>query len=542
MSLKEQIDIVEVIQKYLTLQKRGRYFTALCPFHRETKPSFYVSPELQIFKCFGCGEGGDAIKFVMKMENLPYREALTRIAEWFGISIEKEIPKSEIKRIIELNYAALKFFRSKLTEEVQIYLKERGLTEKAIGKFEIGFSPGGTLLRDYLYSVGFSAEDLTESGLLDSQKKDRFQSRIIFPLRDENNRLLGFMGRIFPPNSEIGPKYLNTPETKLFQKSRFLYGLVFALSAIQKNKRAILVEGTLDVILAQQNSLPETIASSGTSATIAHLRKIKKYANKLVFAFDNDAAGIKSILRINPIAQEIGLETEGLLYTGAKDLAEWLLSHQIEELQTINIIDFLLAKVSDLYDLHSITDKTKALEEILKQVKNLDPIKKEEAITKISNFFKVPKEFLLSHLEKISSIYLPEEKIENLPDLFIFKYFILADKLDKKLDNFDLKSDLWYRLKNNLLTEEENEFKEMLLEYLKISEVDLEKEFFYCQNIIREKALKEKLQELGNWLSIKPEESDKILKEIKKLSEKLKKIHAQEKNTKIKKTTENFKY
>lgn len=535
MSLKDKIDIVEVIQKYLNLQKRGKYYVALCPFHRETKPSFYVSPELQIFKCFGCGEGGDAIKFIMKMENIDYQTAVAKIAEWFGLHIEKETPKSEIKKFLEINYAALKFFRSHLTTEIKNYLHQRGVNDASIEKFEIGFSPGGTNLRDYLYAKGFSANDLLEVGLLDSRKQDRFQSRIIFPLRDENGRLVGFMGRIFPPNSEIGPKYLNTPDTKIFQKNRFLYGLVFTINSINVNKRVFVTEGNLDVILAQENGLLETVASSGTSLTVNHLRKLKKYTSKLIFAFDNDLAGLKSILRINPIAQKMGFETECLLYEDSKDLADWFLNHKINELQIKSTIDFLLSKIQEIYQLDDTSEKTKALEEILQQVKYLNPIKKEEALLKISQFFQVSKEFLINHLDNIEDIYLPEEteteitKItESNDDFLLFKYTILANKLGRKIEDPNINNDLIQRINNNQLTEEEQNLQEMLNQYYESSEIDLEKEFSYCQKIIQEKILKNKLKELEKWLQINPNESDKILKEIKSVSEKLKKIHAQE--------------
>jgi intein/homing endonuclease len=285
------------------------------------------------FAVGNCGEGGDAIKFVMKKENLGYREALEKLGEWFGFQLKDEEVKEDLKRILNINYAALKFFRNQLDSRVKNYLYERGLNDKTIEKFEIGFSPGGTALRDYLYSIGFNYEDIKESGLLDFQNKDRFQSRIIFPLRDEKGRLVGFMGRIFPPDSQLGPKYLNSPETALFKKGQFLYGLVFAINPIQEKRRVILVEGTIDAILAQENGLEETVAVSGTSLTQDHLRKLKKYTTKIVFAFDNDEGGFRSLLRVNPLAIKAGFETECLIYEGAKDLADWLLNHSANDLK-----------------------------------------------------------------------------------------------------------------------------------------------------------------------------------------------------------------
>jgi DNA primase len=525
MNYKEKIDIVEVIQKYVNLQKRGKYFVALCPFHRETKPSFYVSPELQIFKCFGCGESGNSIKFVMKKENLSYREALEKLGEWFGFQLKDEEVKEDLKRILNINYAALKFFRSQLDSRVKNYLYERGLNDKTIEKFEIGFSPGGTALRDYLYSIGFNYEDIKESGLLDFQNKDRFQSRIIFPLRDEKGRLVGFMGRIFPPDSQLGPKYLNSPETALFKKGQFLYGLVFAINPIQEKRRVILVEGTIDAILAQENGLEETVAVSGTSLTQDHLRKLKKYTTKIVFAFDNDEGGFRSLLRVNPLAIKAGFETECLIYEGAKDLADWLLNYSINDLKTIDSFSFIIERIDRYFDLTLASEKTRLLNETLNQIRDLNPLKKEEAILKISEKFKISKEILLNYLEKLEPVIFEEkEEIERQVDVdqSLLKYIVLLELLKKEPTESELKE----LVKEYSENEETKEFKDMFSSFFQENKVDLEKELIYTERMILERLLKKRLEELEKWLGLYPDDSDKILIEIKNISERLRKIHA----------------
>jgi DNA primase len=290
--IKSKLDIVEVVQRYVKLKRVGKYYSGFCPFHKETKPSFFVSPEMQIFKCFGCGNGGDVIKFLMQIENLTYSQVLEKIKDEYGLEIEisqKDKAFGEERKILEINYSALKFFRRELkkNKEALEYLLKRGLTEKTINDFEIGFSPGNTLLRDYLYSQGYDYELIKKAGLLDYQNFDRFQSRIIFPLRDEKGKLVGFTGRIFPENLP-GPKYLNSPETLIFKKSEFLYGLYFAKEHILVQKKVILVEGQFDFLLSWQNNLKNVVAVSGSALTENHLRKLKKYSSNLVLAFDND--------------------------------------------------------------------------------------------------------------------------------------------------------------------------------------------------------------------------------------------------------------
>ncbi len=532
----ENFDIVEVVQKYINLQRRGRYYIALCPFHKETKPSFYVSPELQIFKCFGCGEGGNAIRFVMKIENLSYKDALSKIAEMFGFEIEKKSEKGEeIKKLIEINYEALRFFRLEFNNypEVQAYLKSRGIKDESIEKFEIGFSSGGTRMRDYLYSKGYQISLMREAGLVDTQDNDRFQSRIIFPLRNERGHLVGFMGRIYPPNSEKGAKYLNSPNTKLFNKSNFLYGLNFAFNAIQNRKRVILVEGTIDVILAQQNGILETVATSGTALTFDHLRKLKRFTNNLVFAFDNDFAGFKALLKFNPIALNSGFKTFCLVYN-AKDLGEFFESQtETKSLNSIPAFDFIIQNLPKYFDLKNLESKREALNYLLLQIKPLDSLEKEEKLSVISELFNVNKDFLKDSLAQINIPTVTEtSELYINQDLSLWKLFILAQKLSYHFSDDDLPSEvknLYYRIINNELNDEELKMKEMLEMFLLSEEIDLRKEFEYTYNYLKKFWINEKIESLKNWLRSELDDSDKILLELNRLSQELKKIYVKEK-------------
>ncbi|GIW67204.1 MAG: DNA primase [Candidatus Parcubacteria bacterium] len=427
--IKNRLDIVEVVSRYVKLKRAGKYYSGLCPFHKETKPSFYVSPEMQIFKCFGCSVGGDVIKFLMQIENLNYAQVLEKIKEEYGIdtgSLKGEKFKSlkEEKEVLEINYSALKFFRQELkkNEEVLDYLLKRGLKKEIINFFEIGFSPGHTLLRDYLYSQGYSYELIKKAGLIDNQNFDRFQSRIIFPLRDEKGKLVGFTGRIFPDNFP-GPKYLNTPETLIFKKSQFLYGLYFAKEYILVDKKIILVEGQFDFLLAWQNNLKNIVAVSGSALTEDHLRKLKKYASNLILAFDNDEAGFKASLRANLMAQQLGFKTFRLIYPG-KDLGEYFGKIQTNTDYTRTNADISEEKFEDYllnYLLNNYQDKGKILAIFLPQIKNLSAIEIDNYLNQLSVKLNIDKSFLEKELKNLPDslrreINLPREKISNLSE------------------------------------------------------------------------------------------------------------------------------
>ena len=532
--IKNKLDIVEVVQRYVKLKRVGRYFSGLCPFHKETKPSFYVSPEMQIFKCFGCNVGGDVIKFLMQIENLTYPQVLEKIKNEYGLNIEisKEKTKSiEEKKIIEINYSALKFFRQEIKKQSSVldYLKKRGLKEKTINDFEIGFSPGNTLLRDYLYSQGYSYELIKKAGLLDHQNFDRFQSRIIFPLRDEKGRLIGFTGRIFPENCP-GPKYLNTPETLIFKKSQFLYGLYFTKDYILSQKKIILVEGQFDFLLAWQNNLKNIAAISGSALTEEHLRKIKKYTSYLVLAFDNDSAGFQASLRANIMSQKIGLNVFKLIYPG-KDLAEYFnIGGEIKEEK---FLDYLLNEL-----LRNYQDKKEILNIFLPQIKNLPPLESYDYLNLLEEKLKIKKEILQKELENLPEIYLApaiEEKIiveeKSLEEKFSLKFisliYVLEEFREKNLSLYvsEKFKDLFFKILENRLDEEEYNYLEMVKNFYLTSKIDLKKEFNKTLKNLKVIFLKKNLKNLNERLKLaNQEESVKIIEDIKYIISELKKV------------------
>jgi len=534
--IKNRLDIVEVVQKYVKLKRVGKYYSGLCPFHQETKPSFFVSPERQIFKCFGCGEGGNVISFLMKIENLSFKEVFEKIKEEYGLEIETS-PKLEIsKKILEINYAALKFFRSKLQEfsQAKNYLFKRGLNEEAIKFFELGYSPGGTLMRDFLYAQGYSLEEIKKAGLLDENNFDRFQGRIIFPLRNERGELIGFTGRIYP-EKERAPKYLNTPETKIFKKSEFLYGLFYAKEYIEKEKKAIVLEGQMDFLLAFKNGLKNVVSVSGSALTEAHLRKIKKYATVLVLAFDNDSAGFRAELRANLLAQKLDFKVFKLIYP-EKDLGDFFQNKRdLKEIKEVVYLDFLFEKLKELYGKENKKD---FLEIFLPQIKNLNLVEKDKYLTLLSQYLEIPKNILSEELQKIQELFFltPEEEIsktflpfeKNLSLKLVSLYYAFSFDVEEEdfypfLDE-EVKA-FYLRMKEDKLNEEEIDNLEIKKKFFEETGINPEKEFKKTLKELKKIFYKNKIEKLREELKFSQNELyDKIIEEINSYLKELKKL------------------
>lgn len=302
--IKEKIDIVDLIQNYLKLQKTGINYRAPCPFHSEKKPSFFVSPSRQMFKCFGCGISGSIFDFIMKMEGIEFRDALKTLAQKAGVELKKPDPKlqTEKERLYEICELSSCFFEAQLEKsapgnQVQDYLLKRGLTKESIKKWRLGYAPDSWQgLSDFLVGKGYNREEIINAGLAvkkDVKSYDRFRKRIIFPIFDLNNQVIGFGGRVFGAiqNSQDVAKYINTPNTLLYDKTRILYGLNFGKMEIRKKDFVILTEGYTDVILSHQTKVENTVSSSGTAITLEQLKILKRYTNNLYIGLDMDIAG-----------------------------------------------------------------------------------------------------------------------------------------------------------------------------------------------------------------------------------------------------------
>ncbi|MEK7177415.1 MAG: DNA primase, partial [Patescibacteria group bacterium] len=312
--IKRKIDIVEFIGSFVTLKKVGRNFKAVCPFHQEKSPSFVVSPDRGIWHCFGaCGEGGDSIKFLMKWENITFIEALKELAKKTGIklilnkiSFEDKIWQKK-ERYLGMNQLASEFFHYILSKtdfgkKASEYLKGRLLNKSIIDKFELGYSPSSwDSLKLFLKKKKYEEEEVFENGLLVKSERgsyyDRFRGRLMFPLKDSRNNVLGFSGRILSGGNDKEAKYVNTPETPIYHKRECLFGINLALEEIKKQKNVYIVEGELDMITPYQHGYSNFVAVKGTALTNEQLKLLKRYTDKITLMMDADVAGIESIKR-----------------------------------------------------------------------------------------------------------------------------------------------------------------------------------------------------------------------------------------------------
>jgi len=307
-----ETDIVAVVSSYFPLKKSGRNFKALCPFHEEKTPSFMVNRERQIFKCFGCGKGGNAFHFLMEKERIPFYEAVEMLARKANIALPQKKRGAGQERARERMFAAMSFavayFREQLRkpggEAVRNYLRERGITEQTAEKFHLGFAPDAwdSLLNNA--SQKFSPSLLEQVGLVLARESsaghyDRFRNRLMFPIFDPRGRAIGFSGRVLPggEQADVSPKYINSPESPLFNKSEVLYGLNFSRSEIAKQNKAIVCEGHMDLIAIDQAGFGSAVAAQGTSFTLTQARLLKRYCSEVIFAFDSDSAGQDATLR-----------------------------------------------------------------------------------------------------------------------------------------------------------------------------------------------------------------------------------------------------
>ena len=325
-------DIVDVISRYVSLKKSGSSYQGLCPFHSEKSPSFSVSPTRQLYHCFGCGVGGNVITFMMEYEHCSFLEAVNVLAERVNMELpttgynhDEKVERDIKAKLFDINKAVAVFYYKQLRQENgkigMSYLIKRGLSNETIHKFGLGYAPQNVSLYRFLKDKGYDDDILKESGLFTYERgiHDKFWNRVMFPIMDYNNRVIGFGARVM---GDAKPKYLNSPETKLFDKSRNLYGLNFAKNCGKNN--LIICEGYMDVIALHQAGFHQAVASLGTSLTLGQARLLKRYSDNILITYDSDEAGVKAALRAIPILKEVGLSVKVIHMQPYKDPDEFI--------------------------------------------------------------------------------------------------------------------------------------------------------------------------------------------------------------------------
>lgn len=538
--IKERLPIEEVVSRYVKLEKSGINLKGLCPFHNEKSPSFFVAPHRGSFMCFGCGKKGDIFTFVQEIESLEFFDVLKQLAEQAGVELETSAskdqkPKKDAYAILE---KACLVYESLLTKhvEAQEYLAMRGLTEKTIRQFRIGFVPDEWgILHGELKGM-FDEKEILDSGLVIKSENgrlyDRFRGRIMFPIFDSTGKVIAFTGRILKSDDKESPKYVNSPETQLFSKSHVLYGLNFAKQAIRKHNFAILVEGQMDVIMSHQMGYGNTIASSGTAFTQDQLQMISRLTPNLLLAFDSDSAGLATTAKVWEMALSQGLDVKIAYYEGAKDPADTINENpdtwrEIVK-NSIHIIEFVARLVAKIPDERK---RLKAYEEkVLPLLRRLHTYsEKNFFIEKVGSILTMNSSIIWSDLSLMKSedkwqgkVYVQPDKIDY--DMMLGAYICLYQKkqndlpirIEEFLKSLDVQSLLVTSADEKKLFEIENQFEENPTKVANDFK-ELFSQYTLIQLRLRSKQLREELR-TGSMQELeilkKLEENKKIMHEI----------------------------
>jgi len=403
-------DIVQIIGRYVNLKRSGSGYVGLCPFHSEKTPSFSVNPARQMYKCFGCGVAGSVITFVMEYENYTFPEAMQFLAEQAGIELPKTELTPEQKRqknlrstLVQINAKAAAYYYAKLKssggKQGYDYFKNRGLSDETIMHFGLGYSgQGGRELYGYLKNQGYSDRELSETGLFKIDEHgayDKFWNRVMFPIMDINNRVIGFGGRVM---GDAKPKYLNSPETILFNKSKNLFGLNYA--KLGKRKNIILCEGYMDVIALHQAGFTNAVASLGTAFTSEQAVILKRYTDEVLLTYDSDAAGIKAALRAIPMLRDAGINARVIHMDPYKDPDEFIKALGNEEFEkrindAQNAFLFEIEVLRKNYDITDPEQKTKFDHEMARKLLVFeDKVQRDNYIETLSAKYSIKKEDL----------------------------------------------------------------------------------------------------------------------------------------------------
>lgn len=576
--IRNNNDIVDVISQYVILKRSGRNFFGLCPFHKEKSPSFSVSPDKQIFHCFGCGVGGNVIHFVSKIENLNFRETLELLADRANIQLPTldssfaDNKRAMLKsKVYEINEITAKFYHENLykptSKEAQEYIKKRKLDNRTLKSFLIGYSGIFDELYQLLKQKGFTEEEILASSLVNKTDNgkfiDRFRKRLMIPIQDATGKFIAFGGRVLDDSK---PKYINSPENIVYSKGRNLFGLNIAKKG--DTKRIIIVEGYMDAISLYQRGITNVVASLGTALTEQQGRLLRKNSEQVIIGYDADGAGQAATLRGLEILQNMGCDIRVLQIYGAKDPDEFIIKYGPERFQkcvdsAISLVEFKVKILKQNLDINNVNDKIKFLNEIAKILSKVDNnMEKEIYIDKISKEYKISKEAIYGEVNKLIyskqndkkvlerapvKAYIKKEETEKLDESIIKRekmvIYILVNYPEatyKKIKDIitveDIKSETNKIIISRIYEQYEKQIKENILDYFEEEDIinylsgimaddfgvsDIDKCIEDLINIYN----KEKLVNLRNSIIKKLENTENINKdEVNELERKLNEV------------------
>jgi len=418
--VKQRVDIVDIVGQYAKLTKSGRTFRGLCPFHSEKHPSFYVYPEQQSWHCFGaCNTGGDVFSFVMKKQGIDFGEALRLLAQRAGVALpskfEPGAESEERQKLYQINQAAALYFHNLLNspagEKAKSYVTERGFTPQTISDFQLGYSPDKWEgLKKYLTERDYTEKELLNAGLIiepeGKKTHDRFRNKLMFPIADARGRIIGFGARVLEPSAEGLPKYINSPQTPVFDKSGSLYGINLATTAIRQQNQAVIVEGYMDVITAHQNGFSNVVASMGTAVTEKQINTLKRLSKNITLALDADAAGEEAMLRGVGFENTLGAEVKVIILPEGKDpddvIKQDAKTWQKLLAEALPVVDFTFNMVTSELDLTTAKGKSLTVDKLLPIIAEIkDPIRQAHYLQKLAQLLKVSEHSLEAALARI---------------------------------------------------------------------------------------------------------------------------------------------
>jgi len=526
-NLKSHLDVVDIVSQFIEIKKSGANFKACCPFHGEDTPSFVISPTKQIYHCFGCGVGGDSIKFVMEYEKLSYPEALEKLASMANVSLEYDnnFKKIDSSIIVKVN----EYYQKLLThnEESKAYLKSRGISDFSIEKFEIGYASNSNDTINFLKTNFLNLADAKEFGIIDTGQNglySRFIDRITFPIYTINGTVVGFGGRTI---SGHNAKYVNSPQTKLFNKSRLLYGYNLAKEMIYKQKTVIVTEGYLDVIMLHQAGFSNAIATLGTALTAEHLPLLKRGEPKVIVAYDGDKAGLNAAYKASLLLSHSQFQGGVVIFSDGQDPADMVNANKIDELnamftKTTPFVDFTIDFIIKKYDLENPQDKQSALLESNEYLKTLSPILQEEYASLVARKLNVNSQLVqVQHFENqrssnvtlssvdISELSIIKTVLDNPEYLEIVKKELTADMFEvhaneynKMLDDPNDPSLIGLMLNEQVITYSIEELNSQLTMILvpyytkKIQQIKFDETLNFREKAIKNRTLIYKLREI----------------------------------------------